>query len=89
MTKTVEAIYENGVFKPVKKVKLPEHKRVKLTISPTKPVEPIEEDEEAIKRLVERQRKAFLKIAGTASSGLSDVSRNHDKYLYGEPCGRK
>lgn len=89
MSQVIEAIYENGVFKPVKKVKFPEHKRVKLTISPREPDELIEEDEEAIKRLVERQRKTFLKIAGTASSGLSDVSKNHDKYLYSEPCGRK
>jgi predicted DNA-binding antitoxin AbrB/MazE fold protein len=61
MTKTVEAIYENGVFKPVKKVKLPEHKKIKLTISPIELAELIGEDEEAIKQLVERQRKAFLK----------------------------
>lgn len=31
MPKTIEAIYENGVFKPVKKVELSEHERVKLT----------------------------------------------------------
>lgn len=86
MTKTVEAIYENGVFKPVKKVKLPEHKRVNLIISPT--IE-MPEDEEEIKKMVERQKRALLKIAGTGSSGLSDVSENHDKYLYGKPCGRK
>ena len=32
MPRTIEAIYENGVFKPVKKVKLLEHERVELTI---------------------------------------------------------
>lgn len=32
MSQTVEAIYENGAFRPVEPVSIPEHKRVKLTI---------------------------------------------------------
>jgi len=32
MHKTVEAVYENGVFKPVSKFAMPEHIRVRLTI---------------------------------------------------------
>lgn len=32
MTTTVEAIYENGVLKPVAPISLPEHTRVQLTI---------------------------------------------------------
>ena len=32
MTQTVKAIYENGVLKPLKKIALPEHKRVTITI---------------------------------------------------------
>ncbi len=83
MQKTIEAIYEEGVFKPLRKVKFHEHERVKLTIST------IEQDESEIKRFVKRQKKALLEIAGTGSSGLSDVSRNHDKYLYGKSCGTK
>jgi len=83
MTKTIEAIYEHGVFKPVKKLKLPMHERFKLVISP------IEEEERAAKKHVERQNKALLAIAGTAAGSLSDVSTNHDKYLYGKPCGVK
>ena len=86
MAKTIEAVYENGVFKPVKKVKFPEHERFKLIISPAKDTG---EDAAAIKKLVERQKDALFSIAGIASSGLEDVSENHDKYLYGEPCGRK
>lgn len=83
MTKTVNAIYEKGVFKPLKKVKYHEHERVKLTISPS------EQDEAKSKRFVDRQKKAFLKIAGTGSSRLTDVSKNHDKYLYGKTCGTR
>ena len=76
MTKTVEAIYENGVFKPVKKVKLPEHERFKLIVSP------VEEDEREIKKIVERQKRAVKKLIGIGHSGLTDVSANHDKYIY-------
>lgn len=35
--KTIDAIYENGVFKPVKKVEIPEHERVELIIKEIKP----------------------------------------------------
>ncbi len=83
MTKTVDAIYEKGVFKPLKKVKYHEHERVKLTISPA------DQDEAEIKRFVDRQKKAFLRIAGTGSSGLTDVSKNHNRYLYGKTCRTK
>jgi predicted DNA-binding antitoxin AbrB/MazE fold protein len=76
MTKTVEAVYENGVFKPVKKVKLPEKRHFKLTISPA------EENEKKIKKIVERQKKALKKLIGIGHSGLTDVSTNHDKYIY-------
>jgi predicted DNA-binding antitoxin AbrB/MazE fold protein len=36
MPKTIEAIYENGVFKPTKKVTIPEHSKIRLIISPEK-----------------------------------------------------
>jgi predicted DNA-binding antitoxin AbrB/MazE fold protein len=32
MIKTVEAIYENGVLKPITPISLPEHKKITLTI---------------------------------------------------------
>jgi predicted DNA-binding antitoxin AbrB/MazE fold protein len=37
MLRTVEAVYENGVFKPIKKVTLLEHERVELTIKELMP----------------------------------------------------
>jgi len=76
MTKTVNAIYEDGVFKPVKKVQLPEHERFRLTISP------LEEGESEIKKTVTMQKRALKKLIGIGSSGSSDGSVNHDKYLY-------
>ena len=32
MNRILEAIYENGVFKPLKSLKLPEHQKVTITI---------------------------------------------------------
>jgi predicted DNA-binding antitoxin AbrB/MazE fold protein len=34
---TIEAVYQNGVFKPVSEVVLPENQRVHLSISPVAP----------------------------------------------------
>ncbi|MFN4258387.1 MAG: antitoxin family protein [Gemmataceae bacterium] len=34
MTQTIEAIYEQGVFKPLQPVQLPEHLKVMLTVAP-------------------------------------------------------
>ena len=36
MPKIIEAIYEDGVFKPLDQVPLPEHTKISLTLSPPK-----------------------------------------------------
>lgn len=79
MPKTIEAIYEDGVFKPLRRLKLPEHIRFRLTIAP------VEEDEKEIEKTVAKQKEALLSIAGIGSSGLPDVSEKHDEYLYSKP----
>ena len=33
MTETIEAVYEDGVFKPLRPVSLPEHQRVSIAVS--------------------------------------------------------
>lgn len=33
MPKVIQAVYENGVFKPVGKVDLPEHQRVEINVT--------------------------------------------------------
>ena len=33
MPKTIEAIYEDGILKPLEDLELPEHKKVEITIS--------------------------------------------------------
>ena len=71
MTKTIVAVYEKGIFKPLQRIDLPEHKHVHLVVMP-------EEDA----RLLESQRKELSSIIGIGKSGISDVSRRHDQYIY-------
>ena len=75
MNQTITAIYENGIFTPLKKVKLPNHKKIQLIILPA---------EDKISELVNAQKQALKKYCGINKSGLNDASRNHDKYLYGK-----
>ena len=73
MSELITAIYEDGIFKPLQDIDLRDHQKVKLEII-----------YEAEPSLVESQKKALLEIAGMGNSGLSDVARKHDKYLYGK-----
>ena len=71
MTEAIPAVYENGIFKPLQKVDLPEHKHVHLVVMP--------EDEA---ELLNSQKKAMSRIIGAGSSGLTDVAGKHDHHLY-------
>lgn len=71
---TIEVIYENGVFKPVQKVRLKPHSRGRVILSP---------DAQEIKNLLEAQKSALKKIAGIGSSGHKDTARRHNEYIYG------
>lgn len=73
MSKTIHAIYKKGVFKPLEKVNIKPNQKIELLIFPS---------EEEITELVKSQRKALSKLCGIGESGLSDLSRRHDKYLY-------
>jgi predicted DNA-binding antitoxin AbrB/MazE fold protein len=68
---TIEAIYENGILRPLRPLQLQEHQAVRLVI--------LTEDMEA---LAASQKKALLDLAGIGRSGRSDVSTAHDTYLY-------
>jgi predicted DNA-binding antitoxin AbrB/MazE fold protein len=78
--KSIEAIYEDGVFRPTRKVRLPERSRVRLTLVPLP-----EPDPRAARAQVLRQRRALLKLAGIGASGQTDISRNPEQALYGSP----
>jgi predicted DNA-binding antitoxin AbrB/MazE fold protein len=74
MQKTIDAIYEDGVFKPVKKVTMREHAKLKLIV--------LKEDKTSA-LAAKQQSKALLSLSGIWESGDLNVSEEHDKYLYG------
>lgn len=71
MTESIPAVYEDGIFKPLQKINLPEHKHVHIMVMPEEEVE-----------ILQSQKKALSEIMGMGSSGLSDVASKHDRYLY-------
>ena len=71
MSKVIEAIFENGISRPLSEPRLKKHQRVKIEI--------LSEDDES---LVEAQKKIILEFAGVGESRFTDVARNHDQYLY-------
>jgi predicted DNA-binding antitoxin AbrB/MazE fold protein len=86
MAKSINALYENGVFRPLSKVRLKNRQRVKLTVV---------ESETSSKRIAKTarnrrpiaNRKAATshpayRIVGLFKSGLHNLSKNHDQYLY-------
>jgi predicted DNA-binding antitoxin AbrB/MazE fold protein len=81
--KIVEAVYESGVFRPVRRVRLPDRSRVNLTLVPVST-----QSSKAQGRLVARQRKALLSLAGIGRSGRSDISENPHTALYGTTRAR-
>ena len=74
MTTAVKAIYEDGVFKPMEKVDLREKTEVEVLIPSPAPADDDPTGWKAIDRLI-----------GIADDegGPTDVSENHDEYLYG------
>ena len=69
MRETIEAVYEDGVIKPLRKLKLKDHE--KLTVTITK------------KTMKSKTGKPAMSIVGIFDSGIKDLSREHDKLLYG------
>jgi predicted DNA-binding antitoxin AbrB/MazE fold protein len=86
MAKSIKALYEDGVFKPLDKVRLKNRQRVKLTVV---------EGEKPSKRLSKstaKHRPASSRVGVAAhpayrivalfKSGVHDLSARHDDYLY-------
>ena len=71
MSKVIEAIFENGIFRPLSEPHLKNHQRVRIEILS-------EEDESSM----EAQKKILLEFAGLGKGDFTDVARNHDRYLY-------
>jgi predicted DNA-binding antitoxin AbrB/MazE fold protein len=71
MSKVIEAIFENGLFRPLTELNLRNHQRVKIEI--------LSENDES---LAEAQKKILMEFAGLQKSNFTDVARNHDQYIY-------
>lgn len=72
MSRVIDAIYENGVFRPLEEVHVPEHKKLKLIIE--------NEAEGPVKK-----KNSLAGIIDLAKDCVdTDLSVHHDKFLYGE-----
>jgi predicted DNA-binding antitoxin AbrB/MazE fold protein len=69
MKETIKAVYEDGVIKPLQKLRIKDHEKLTVTIS-RKPRKP-------------KTGKPAMSMVGIFDSGIKDLSREHDKYLYG------
>ena len=86
MTKIVEAVYAEGVLKPVEHLELPERQRVRLIVQTIdgSPARDAAEDQES--PIWEK----FAVVAGSIPAESFDVfpadgAAEHDHYLYGSP----
>ncbi len=88
MAKNINALYEDGVFKPLSKVRLKNKQRVKLTVVKS------EKPSKRIAKATTTRRSAMkgdvtshpaYGIVGLFKSGVHDLSKTHDKYLYQSP----
>lgn len=84
MTNRIEATYENGVFKPVSPVSIPEGSRVVIQLPAQVRQEP-PYDPEATARIL-AEIAALPPEGPEPDDGLSGA-RDHDKILYGGPKG--
>ena len=69
---TVEAIYENGVFRPIQKVDFEDGERVKMTVEITVKTKEEKDPAETIPDMA-------------IDMDISDFALNIDHYLYGLP----
>ena len=84
MAKAFNAMYENGVFKPLEKVRLKNKQRVKLTVIETsfKRVAKSTPKRRRIPSQTDVDSHPAQRIVGLFKSGTHDLAINHDRYLY-------
>ena len=76
MSTTVNAVYEDGVFKPEGPVNLQEKAKVRLVIESAEPTTADADDPTGWKTAME--------LMGCIKDAPPDMAENHDKYLYGD-----
>lgn len=86
MAKSIKALYEDGVFKPLTKVRLKNKQRVKLTVVETEKSWKRTGKSTANRRpaasRVEVTSHPAYRIVALFKSGVHDLSKSHDQYLY-------
>ena len=89
MTMTIDAVYEAGVFRPLRPMELPEGEQVKLTVN-AEAAQSFHRDE-----LTEKEIQARLEIVQAIAAmpmetgGQDFAGIDHDKILYGGPEGAR
>jgi predicted DNA-binding antitoxin AbrB/MazE fold protein len=86
MAKSIKALYEDGVFRPLSKVRLKNRQRVTLTVVES------EKPSKGLAKLTAKRRPASsrgavvahpaYRIVALFKSGVHDLSARHDDYLY-------
>ena len=79
MPEPIQAIYENGVFKPLVALNLPEHQSVRLTVEPT-PSEPATPPNNGPANNSSNDPLAGIR----ATTGIPDLAENFDDYRFGK-----
>lgn len=72
MTKTIHAIYENGVFRPTEPVDLPDHTPVEFELRIKEPPAPV--------KVSEGLAKIYAILGERYETGESDLAVQHDEY---------
>lgn len=88
-TPSFQAVYENGVLRPLEPLALPEHQVVSLTILPAgMPIEPLDKAAEAA-RQADAWRELFAELDKIPDFPDPDglTNRDHDQILYGKRPG--
>ena len=86
MAKSIKALFEDGVFKPLGKVHLKNKQRVQLMLveskqSPKRAAKAAPRRGSATGRAKVSSQTAY-RIVGMFKSGVRTLAENHDKYLY-------
>ncbi|MDZ4657037.1 MAG: antitoxin family protein [Bythopirellula sp.] len=83
MVHNIDAIFDNGVFRPIEPLALPNGSRVHLRVENQNENEQLEADQpnRELPTLLERLQD----VVGTVDNLPEDSSTNLDHYLYGTP----
>jgi len=84
MSEPIDAIYENGVFKPLEVLNLPEHQPVRLTIESAQ-TESAQNESAQNEYVTPLDKDPSDPLAGIReTTGIPDLAGNFDDYRFGK-----